>query len=143
MAPQIPSALLRSAPSGNIFMTIDSAAGSTAAAPRPCTPRMMIRNVLLVASAQPSEAAENIPRPARQKEPAERERVRGHHPLQVRLREVQLDADRRERDVDDQHVHRGHEARHGEQREGPPPAGFAGWRGRGVRGDANVVPWVY
>src|ERR1700722_333832 len=64
MAPQIPSALLRSAPSGNMFITIDSAAGSTAAAPRPWTPRMMIRNVLLVASAQPSEAAVNSASPA-------------------------------------------------------------------------------
>src|SRR6202451_1374454 len=64
MAPQIPSALFRSAPSGNMFITIDSAAGSTAAAPRPWTPRMMIRNVLVVASAQPSEAAVNSASPA-------------------------------------------------------------------------------
>ena len=64
MAPQIPSALLRSGPSGNMFITMDSAAGSTAAAPRPWTPRMMIRNVLVVASAQPSEAAVNSASPA-------------------------------------------------------------------------------
>ena len=50
------SALLRSAPSPNMFITIDSAAGSTIAAPRPWMPRMMIRNVSLVASAQASEA---------------------------------------------------------------------------------------
>ena len=63
-APQMPSALLRSAPSGNRFITIDSAAGSTAAAPRPWTPRMMIRNVALVASAQANEAAVNSASPA-------------------------------------------------------------------------------
>src|SRR6266571_263933 len=64
MAPQSPSALLRSAPSGNMFITIDSAAGSTTAAPRPWMPRMMIRNVPLVASAQASEAAVNSASPA-------------------------------------------------------------------------------
>ena len=61
MPPHTPSALLRSAPSANIFITMDSAAGSTTAAPMPCTPRMMIRNVSLVASAQASEAAVKMP----------------------------------------------------------------------------------
>ena len=64
MAPQMPSALLRSAPSANMFITIDSAAGSTIAAPRPCTPRMAIRNDSVVASAQASEAAVNTASPA-------------------------------------------------------------------------------
>ena len=64
MAPQSPSALLRSAPSVNMFITIDSAAGSTMAAPRPWMPRMMIRNVPLGASAQASEAAVNSASPA-------------------------------------------------------------------------------
>ena len=64
MPPQAPSALLRSAPSPNMFMTMDSAAGSTTAAPRPWMPRMMIRNVSLVASAQASEAAVKIASPA-------------------------------------------------------------------------------
>src|SRR5918912_1195938 len=36
-APQIPSALLRSAPSANMFITVDSAAGSMIAAPSPWT----------------------------------------------------------------------------------------------------------
>ena len=64
MPPQMPSALLRSAPSPKVFITIDSAAGSTTAAPRPWIPRMMIRNVSLVASAQPSEAPVKTPSPA-------------------------------------------------------------------------------
>jgi hypothetical protein len=63
MAPHRPSALLRSAPSPNMFITMDSAAGSTAAAPRPWRARMTIRNVSLVASAQPSEAAAKIVSP--------------------------------------------------------------------------------
>ena len=62
--PQSPSALLRSAPSPNMFITIDSAAGSTTAAPRPWTPRMTIRNVSLAASAQASEAPVKIASPA-------------------------------------------------------------------------------
>jgi hypothetical protein len=56
MPPQALSALLRSAPSLNMSITMDSAAGSSTAAPRPWMPRMMIRNVSLVASAQASEA---------------------------------------------------------------------------------------
>jgi len=64
MPPQMPRALLRSAPSLNMFITIDSAAGSTTAAPRPWMPRMMIRNVSVVASAQASEAAVKIASPA-------------------------------------------------------------------------------
>src|SRR3954449_5047066 len=38
-APQIPRALLRSAPSWNMFITIDRAAGSMIAAPMPWTAR--------------------------------------------------------------------------------------------------------
>ena len=62
--PQMPSALLRSAPSPDMFITIDSAAGSTRAAPRPWMPRMMIRKVSPAASAQASEAAVKIASPA-------------------------------------------------------------------------------
>ena len=39
IALQIPSACVRSVPSANVVMTIDSAAGETSAAPRPCRPR--------------------------------------------------------------------------------------------------------
>ena len=41
-APQTPSALLRSAPSANVVVTSDSAAGDSSAAPRPCTARAMM-----------------------------------------------------------------------------------------------------
>ena len=58
------SALLRSAPSGNMFITMDRAARSSTAAPRPWMPRMMIRNVSVVASAQASEAAVKMASPA-------------------------------------------------------------------------------
>jgi hypothetical protein len=64
MPPQMPSALLRSAPSLNMFITIDSAAGTTTAAPRPWMPRMTIRNVSPVASAQANEAPVKITSPA-------------------------------------------------------------------------------
>ena len=57
MAPQMPSALFRSAPSANMFITIDSAAGSTIAAPSPCRQRIAIRNESVVASPQASDDA--------------------------------------------------------------------------------------
>ena len=64
MAPHTPSALFRSAPSGNMFITMDSAAGSTIAAPSPCRQRIRIRNESVVASPQASEDAVNTARPA-------------------------------------------------------------------------------
>src|SRR5258707_952176 len=57
MPPQMPSALLRSVPSANMFMTIDRAAGNTIAAPSPWMPRITIRNASLVDSAQARDAA--------------------------------------------------------------------------------------
>ena len=63
-APQTPSALLRSAPSANMFITIERAAGSISAAPRPWAPRIAIRNVASSASAQPNEAVVNRPSPS-------------------------------------------------------------------------------
>ncbi len=60
----MPSALLRSAPSSNIFVMIDRAAGKTKAAPIPCTARIAIRNVSVVASAAAREAAVKVPSPA-------------------------------------------------------------------------------
>ena len=41
-APQTPSALLRSLPSANVVVRIESAAGEISAAPRPCTARAAI-----------------------------------------------------------------------------------------------------
>ena len=57
---------------------------------------------------------------AEQEEPAERDRVRGDHPLEALLREVQRLADRRERDVDDRHVEHGHEERGADDRQRLP-----------------------
>jgi len=64
MAPHSPSALLRSVPSGNMFITIDSAAGKTTAAPNPCTPRIAIKKPSFVARPAPSDAAVNTARPS-------------------------------------------------------------------------------
>ena len=61
--PQIPSALLRSAPSSNMFITIERAAGSMIAAPTPWTARLPIRNASPVASPHASDAAVNTAKP--------------------------------------------------------------------------------
>src|SRR5581483_2150330 len=57
--PQIPSALLRSAPSANMFITIDRAAGTMSAAPNPWTALAAISDISPVDSAAPSDAAVN------------------------------------------------------------------------------------
>src|SRR5919198_1100711 len=62
--PQIPSALLRSAPSGNMFITSDRAAGSMIAAPMPWTARAAIMKPAPVASAAASDAALNSASPS-------------------------------------------------------------------------------
>ena len=51
IADQTPSAFVRSAPSLKVAVTIESAAGETSAAPRPCSPRVRISHVSLCASA--------------------------------------------------------------------------------------------
>ena len=106
IAPQMPSALLRSAPSGNMFITMDSAAGSTSAAPKPWTPRMTIRKVSErgepagqrgagehdQAGHEEAAAADQVSRAAaEEQEAAEGQAVGGDHPLQVGLGEVELD----------------------------------------------------
>ncbi len=64
MAPQIPSALLRSAPSSNVVVMIESVAGEMIAAPMPCTARAATSTPIEPASPQASEAAENSASPA-------------------------------------------------------------------------------
>jgi hypothetical protein len=54
---QIPSALFRSAPSGNVVEMIESALGVMIAAPMPCTARAVIRAPGDQASPQTSEAS--------------------------------------------------------------------------------------
>ncbi len=64
-APQIPSALLRSAPSSNVVMTIESAAGVMIAAPRPWTARATISTPSDQARPQKNEAVVKTTTPTR------------------------------------------------------------------------------
>lgn len=57
---------------------------------------------------------------AQQEKAAERERVRGHHPLQAGLGEVQVATDRRQRDIDDRQIDDRHEVRDRQQRKRAP-----------------------
>ena len=65
IAPQIPSALLRSAPSWKVVMRIDSAAGEMMAAPTPCTAREAMSCASDVARPHASDAPEKSARPIR------------------------------------------------------------------------------
>ena len=102
-APQIPSALLRSAPSLKVVATIESAAGERIAAPRPWTARAAISWPELVGEAagqrgereedqaghEEAPPAEQVGEPpAEQEEAAEGEDVGVHHPGQAALGEV-------------------------------------------------------
>ena len=60
MAPQTPSARLRSGPSAKVVVMIDSVAGATTAPPRPCTRARGDQHALaLVESPPTSEASAN------------------------------------------------------------------------------------
>jgi len=59
IAPQMPSALLRSEPSSNVVVMIASVAGETIAAPTPCTARAAMSTPIEPAMPQTSEASEN------------------------------------------------------------------------------------
>jgi hypothetical protein len=61
--PQIPSALLRSAPSWKVVITIDSAVGVMIAAAMPCTTRAASSAPVVPASPAPSEASAKRPVP--------------------------------------------------------------------------------
>ena len=63
-APQIPSARLRSEPSANVVVMIDSAAGETIAAPSPCTARATISQPSDWAIPPANEATENSTSPS-------------------------------------------------------------------------------
>ena len=65
IAPQMPSALLRSAPSSNVVVMIESAAGEMIAAPRPCTARDAISTASEEASPQANDAAVKTTTPIR------------------------------------------------------------------------------
>ena len=136
-APQTPSALLRSAPSLKVVVTIDSAAGESSAAPRPCTARAAISQASVCARPPASEAPanrisptdEHAPppeqvghAPAQQQEAAEGQHVGVDDPGQVLLGEVEVLADRRQRDVDDRRVEHDDELGAAEQRQRQPAA---------------------
>ena len=127
-----------------MFMTIESAAGRMIAAPMPWTPRIVISVHSFVDSAQPSDASVKTASPimkmrrrpeqvgrtaAEQQQAAERQPVGGDDPLQVRLGEVELLPDSRQRDVDDREVGDRHEERNGEKREGAPAVNGCGSHG--------------
>ena len=134
-APQTPRAMFRSRPSANVVIRIASAAGETVAAPRPWIARAPISEVSDQASPQSSEprakmhepghedaaASEDVRRAAaEQQEAAEHERVGGDHPLQVRLRDVEIQLDRGKCDVHDRDVEHDHELDRAEKRESEP-----------------------
>jgi len=96
IAPQMPSALLRSEPSSNVVVMIASVAGDTIAAPTPCTARAAISTPIEPARPQtmrrkrkqrhpdhehPAATEEISCSPAQQQEPAERDRVGVDDPL--------------------------------------------------------------
>ena len=64
IAPQTPSAFVRSEPSANVVVMIDSAAGETSAPPRPWRPRKATSWPALVASPLSREATEKRITPA-------------------------------------------------------------------------------
>ena len=116
---------------------IDSTAGETIAAPRPCTARAAISTPIVFgepaderrcredrdADHEHAPAAEQVGRaPAEQEEAAERDRVRDQHPLQRAVADVQRRLDRRQRDGDDRAVEDRHEERHAHQRQRLPAA---------------------
>ena len=138
-APQAPSALLRSAPSWKVVVTIESAAGERIAAPRPCTARAAISAPGGLGEAagergereQDQAADEHAPAPeqvgepaAEQQEAAEGEHVGVDDPGEVVLGEVERVADRRQRDVDDRGVEDDDELRHAQQGERDPAPAF-------------------
>jgi hypothetical protein len=58
--------------------------------------------------------------PAEQERPAEEDRVRGDHPLQVGLRKIEIGLDRRKRDVHDRDIEDDHELRCDDERQREP-----------------------
>ncbi len=169
-APQTPSAMLRSRPSRKVVMRIERAAGEMIAAPRPCSARAPIRDASFHATPATSEPSANTTRPAmnirrrpsrsasaaaEQQEAAEDERVGADHPLEVLLREAEVDLDRRQGDVHDRDVEDDHELHDAQDRERPPLAiiasahlnalsrsrvsAYGSTVGRGFRGGATAA----
>ena len=143
IAAQTPSAFVRSAPSLKVAVTIERAAGDTSAAPRPCSPRLMISQVEPVANraqqrggGEQHEADEEDLLPpgqvagpaAEEEEAAEQQCVRIHDPLQVGVRHVEVLLDRRQRDVHDRRVEDDHELGEADEDEDEPGIHACGHR---------------
>ena len=77
---------------------------------------------------------------AQQEEAAEHERVGADHPLQVLLREPEIELDRRQRDVDDRDVEDGHELHREDERECEP---FLSIRGNHENPRSSVCAFEY
>ena len=135
IAAHTPIAFVRSAPSSNVVVMIDSAAGAISAAPSPWTPRKTISASEVGASPfsergdrEDDDADEEDPlaphqvagAPAEKQEAAEGERVRVDDPLQVGVRHLQVFLDRGQRDVHDRRVEDDHELRHADEAEHEP-----------------------
>ena len=150
IALQTPSAFVRSSPSANVVVMIDSAAGETSAPPSPCSARAATSHVSVVARPFRSDAKLKIATPARNsrrrpnrsparppssRKPPNDERVAVDHPLQVRGAEAEVGLDRRQRDVHDGRVEHDHELREAHDHEHEPAVALAG---RGQLGDSHA-----
>src|SRR6266516_1845031 len=93
IAPQTPSARLRSSPELKLVVRIDSPAGAIIAAPTPCPSRA------------PTSMPERVPgAAAAQQQAAVGDQVARQDPLQALCREAQVAADRRQGDVHDRGI---------------------------------------
>ena len=151
IAPQMPSALLRSEPSANVVMMIDSTAGDDDRRSDPLHRARRDQHADRVGKPagqrrrgedrHPDQEhpppAEQVGRaPSEQQEAAERDRVRDQHPLQRGVGHVQRVLDRRQRDGDDRAVEHRHEERCADDRQRLP----ASWVGLVVLGRRRVSP---
>ena len=130
-----PSAFVRSAPSAKVVVTIESAAGAIERGAealqaaredqerrRGASPFSSDATVKMTTPARKTRLRpiRSPARPPRSRKPPKIERVRVDHPLQVRLRHVQVRLDRRQRDVHHRRVENDHELREADEAENEP-----------------------
>ena len=147
-APQIPSALLRSAPSANSDGDDRQrgrrhdrgpdpleGAGADQRLVRPGEPaeKRSEREQTHADHEDPPPPEQVGGPPAEQEQAGERERIGAHHPLQPSRREAEILLDRGESDGHDRRVEDDHEERAAEQGERPPAARIESGRGREAR----------
>jgi hypothetical protein len=126
IAAQTPSARARSFPSENVVEMLEGARGDQ----HPLAHRQAVQQR---GHGEDDEAGQEEALPAdqvagpaaEQQEAAEDERVGVDDPLQVRLAQVQIRLDRRQRDVHDRRVQDDHELREADQDEDDPLVRFA------------------